>query len=199
VLSHLDDRLAFLTIGRRTALPKDQTLRATLDWSYQLLPEAEQRLLDLLAVFEGGFTLDAAAAVANEDDQTITMDGIGNLVAKSLVAQDGSAPSSRWRLLETIRVYALEKLVNSGEAEHAWRRHARYFCDIFAPAGSGSPLRSTRIDFARSVREIDNVRIALDWSFSSLGDRALGIDLGLVAPCVDGRMPRALRAGVAHF
>jgi predicted ATPase/DNA-binding winged helix-turn-helix (wHTH) protein len=203
VLSHLDDRLAFLTIGRRTALPKDQTLRATLDWSYQLLPEAEQRLLDLLAVFEGGFTLDGAAAVASEDDQTIIMDGIGNLVAKSLIAQDGSGPSSRWRLLETIRVYALEKLVNSGEAQHAWRRHARYFCDIFAPVGRGSPLRSTRIDFARLVREIDNVRIALDWSFSSLGDKGLGIDLtaayvsvwlrlGLMAECRE-RCEQALR------
>jgi predicted ATPase/DNA-binding winged helix-turn-helix (wHTH) protein len=178
VASRLDDRLALLTGGRRTALPRHQTLRATLDWSYELLPESERCLLRHLAVFPAGFTLEAATAVvgdANSAASTV-VEGIANLVAKSLITLDGSTLSSRWRLLETIRVYALEKLAKSGEAEQAARRLAEFFRDLVAPScSSGSQLSIE--DLARHGREIDNVRAALDWSFSSMGDPAIGIML----------------------
>ena len=101
----LRDRFALLTSGRRTAVPRHRTLRATLDWSYELLPEPERLLLRRLAVFPAGFTIDAAAAVMRESgfDTPSVQDGIANLVSKSLVALDQSGDSSRWHLLETIR------------------------------------------------------------------------------------------------
>jgi predicted ATPase len=119
----LDDRFAVLTRGRRTALPRQQTLRATIDWSYELLPEPERRLLCRFAVFPAGFTLEAATAVMGENGgapMTVGY-GIASLVAKSIVSRDGSSPAGRWRLLETIRAYALEKSPKSGRP---MRRHA---------------------------------------------------------------------------
>jgi predicted ATPase/DNA-binding winged helix-turn-helix (wHTH) protein len=108
----LSDRFTMLTNGRRTALPRHQTLRATLDWSYQLLPAPERLLLCRLAIFPAGFTLDAAVAAMQDAgiDAPSVIEGIANLVAKSLVAVDQSDAAARWFLLETIRAYALEKL-----------------------------------------------------------------------------------------
>src|SRR5215472_2522327 len=101
--ARLDDRFGVLTSGRRTALPRQQTLRATIDWSYELLPEAERSLLRRLAVFAGGFTLEAAAAVAGGAAIDVPLiDSIANLVAKSLVVFEASTSPTRWRLLETI-------------------------------------------------------------------------------------------------
>src|SRR5229473_1106283 len=176
--SRLDDRLALLTGGRRTALPRHQTLRATLDWSYELLPDSERRLLRHLAVFPAGFTLEAATAVAGDASSSgsTVVEGIANLVAKSLVTLDGSTLSGRWRLLETIRAYALEKLAKTGEAERAARRLAEFFRDLVAPSCNSGSQPSIE-ELARHGREIDNVRAALDWSFSSMGDPAIGIML----------------------
>ena len=139
VAAGLHDRFALLTRGRRTALPRHRTLRGVLDWSYELLSEAEQHLLRHLAVFSGGFTVDAAAAVVNDGavDPSSVMDGLANLVAKSLVVLDRDT-ASRWYLLETIRAYALEKLARQGEAESAAQRHATYFRDLFSQSASGS-------------------------------------------------------------
>jgi predicted ATPase len=179
VAAGLHDRFALLTAGRRTALPRQRTLRATLDWSYELLPETERRLLRRLAVFAGGFTADAATAVMTDtgSDAPAVLDGIGNLVAKSWVALDKSGAGARWTLLETIRAYALEKLAESGENNDAQRRHAAYFRDLFALQTRDARSSLSDDDLARRVREIDNVRAALDWSFSPAGDRAIGIDL----------------------
>ena len=179
VALRLDDRLAFLGGGRRTALPRHQTLRATLDWSYELLPDWESRLLRHLAIFPAGFTLEAATAVVSDASSagSTVVEGIANLVAKSLVTLDGSTPSSRWRLLETIRVYTLEKLAKAGEAEQAARRHAEFFRDFVASSATGSRSRPSIEEIARCGREIDNVFAALDWSFSPVGDPAIGIML----------------------
>jgi predicted ATPase/DNA-binding winged helix-turn-helix (wHTH) protein len=197
----LRDRLALLAGGHRTALPRHRTLRATLDWSYDLLPEEEQQLLRRLAIFRAGFTLDAAAAVMSGTalDRSAVTTGIANLVGKSLVALDKSDGATRWYLLETIRAYALDRLVEHGEADIAARHHARYFCALFAlpPPASGP-----RGDLAPRIREIDNVRAALDWSFSTAGDRAVGahltaayapawLNLSLMGECRD-RSERAL-------
>jgi predicted ATPase/DNA-binding winged helix-turn-helix (wHTH) protein len=179
VASRLDDRLALLGGGRRTALPRHQTLRATLDWSYELLPDWERRLLRHLAVFPAGFTLEAATAVASDANSagSTVVEGIANLVAKSLVTLDGSTPSNRWRLLETIRVYALEKLAKSDEGEQAARRHAEFFRGFVAASAPDSRSRPSLEEIARYGREIDNVCAALDWSFSPVGDPSIGIML----------------------
>ena len=204
VLSRLDERFGLLTGGRRTAIPRHQTLRATLDWSYDLLPGPEQRLLRRLGIFAAGFTLEAASAVMSDQGHAASalLEQIANLVAKSLVALDGSTPTGRWRLLETIRGYALEKLADSGETEQIARRCAEYFRDLVRPAMHGSPVMPTAEDMARYGREIDNVRAALDWSFSPAGDAAIGVvltaayapvwlDLSLVVECRE-RIDRAL-------
>ena len=179
----LDDRFRLLTTGRRTALPRHQTLRAALDWSYELLPELERCLLRRLAVFPAGFTLEAATAVMSDagDASTAVAERIASLVAKSLLAPDGSAPSGRWRLLETIRAHALEKLAASGEAEQAARRHAEFFRDLFAAPAATAQLKSGIGDITYCVREIDNVRAALDWAFSPEGDASIGVALTAVA------------------
>src|SRR5262249_48614693 len=115
--ARLDDRFRLLTGGLRTALPRQQTLRATLDWSYELLPTIEQTVLRVLAVFAGGFTLEAATAVvtANDLDAPEVLDIVTNLAAKSLVVVEIADAGAPYRLLETTRVYALEKLAESGE------------------------------------------------------------------------------------
>lgn len=177
--ARLDDRFAVLTRGRRTALPRQQTLRATIDWSYELLNESERHLLCRLAVFPAGFTLDAAATVLDDSDDALASiaEGVAGLVTKSLVSRDGPAQAGRWRLLETIRAHALEKLVESGELSAASRKHAEFFRDLIVPAGTNEVLRLSIEDVARFGREIDNVRAALDWSFSSGGDAGIGVFL----------------------
>jgi predicted ATPase/DNA-binding winged helix-turn-helix (wHTH) protein len=178
VAERLNDRFSLLTAGRRTALPRHQTLRATLDWSSELLPDAERRLLQRLAIFVAGFTLEAATAVMGATDATSSAvaEGIASLAAKSLVSLDASVPSGRWRLLETIRVYALEKLAENGDAELIARRHAEFFRDVFAPAAE-SP-RVALDDLPHYIRDIDNLRAALDWAFSRDRDD-VGLRIGL--------------------
>ncbi len=179
VAARLDDRFALLTAGRRTALPRHQTLRATLDWSYGLLTESEKHCLRNLAVFPAGFTLDAAAFVMGTAGRTLSrhLDDISNLVAKSLVTPDGSAPADRWRLLETVHAYAQGKLSDADEAAHARRRHAAFYRDLVMNAAPASALEPTTAGLAICVREIDNVRAAIDWAFSAEGDASLGIVL----------------------
>jgi predicted ATPase len=179
VSAGLRNRFALLTRGRRTALPRQRTLRATLDWSYELLPDAERRLLRHLAVFPGGFTVDPAAAVMADAglDTAMMTDCIANLVTKSLIALDPTPGSARWYLLETIRAYALEKLAEHAEAGVAAEHHALYFRNLLRPQALGARSSLSDEDLARCVREIDNIRAALDWSFSSAGDQAIGIDL----------------------
>jgi len=170
----LRDRFSLLTTGRRTALARHRTLRAALDWSYELLPEAERQLLRHLAIFAGGFTLSAAVAVTVGTGLagSAIMEGLGNLVEKSLVALDRSGTGSRWYMLETIRAYAIEKLEEHDEFVAAARRHATYFGNLFEPS-----LRLSHDEFTARIREIDNVRAALDWSFSRRGDETTGIAL----------------------
>jgi predicted ATPase/DNA-binding winged helix-turn-helix (wHTH) protein len=178
VAAGLHDHFALLTGGRRTALSRHRTLRGVLDWSYDLLSAAEQRLLRHLAIFTGGFTVEAAAAVvsAGVADVSSVMEDIANLVAKSLVTLDRDV-ASRWYLLETIRAYAATKLDEHGERGAAVRRHAAYFRDLFPWSWLASSSAVSTDDRASRIREIDNVRAALDWCFSAGGDRALGLNL----------------------
>jgi predicted ATPase/DNA-binding winged helix-turn-helix (wHTH) protein len=178
VAARLDDRFRLLTEGHRTALARHQTLRATLDWSYELLTETEQCLLRRLAIFVAGFTLEAAIYVMRESDLETSqvVEGIANLIAKSLVAVDGSS-SRRWRLLETVRAYALEKATEAGEVELAARFHARFFQESFAHSAANIRPNHAVQDVDNASRELDNVRAALDWSFSTSGDETIGIEL----------------------
>src|SRR6266536_4214324 len=132
VAARLDDRFRLLTGGSRT-LPRHQTMRATLDWSYELLSESERVVLRRLGVFVGAFTLDAASAVAAGVDipASEVAESVANLVGKSLVSADVGGALVDYRLLETTSAYAREKLIESGELEDFARRHAEYYRDLF--------------------------------------------------------------------
>jgi len=130
--AHLDDCLGFLTGGYRTSAPRHRTLRATLDWSFDLLTEAEQKVLRRLAIFVGCFTLEAAGAVAADSNhpEFEIIDQVAELVAKSLVAADLGDLEPRYRLPEITRAYALNELAESGEGKALARRHAEYYRDL---------------------------------------------------------------------
>ena len=181
--ARLDDRFRLLTRGRRTALPRHQTLSATLDWSYELLSDSERVVLRRLAVFAGSFTLPAASTVASSGELAASdvADSVANLVAKSLVTADFSDATVTYRLFETMRAYALEKLAASGERSMLGRRHAEYFRELFAHAELEWEKQSPSQWLATYGRFIDNVRAALDWAFSNEGDPDLGVSLSVVA------------------
>jgi predicted ATPase/DNA-binding winged helix-turn-helix (wHTH) protein len=181
--ARLGDCLHLLTGGRRTALPRHQTLRATLDWSYQLLPEPERVVLRRLAIFAGGFTLHAASTIAaiGEIVGTDILDCVANLVAKSLVAADLGGATGWYRLLETTRAYALEILTQSGEFEQVARRHAEYCRDLFEQAEVELQTRPAAEWLAAYGRRIDNLRAALDWAFSPGADASIGVALTAAA------------------
>jgi predicted ATPase len=130
--ARLEDRLAVLTRGRRTAPPRQQTLRAAIDWSYDLLPPGEQAVLRRAAIFAGDFTMDTAGAVCGSTGLKTAniFEAIANLTAKSLIAADISGETTHYRLLETTRAYAGEKLAGSGELERVRRLHAEAIRDL---------------------------------------------------------------------
>jgi predicted ATPase/DNA-binding winged helix-turn-helix (wHTH) protein len=176
--ARLDNRFQVLAGGRRTALPRHQTLRATLDWSYGLLGEIERTVLHRLAIFAGGFTLGAAGAVAAVTMTEAEVVGrIADLVAKSLVSVESGSAGPRYRLLETMRLYALEKLGESGEFQTLARRHAEYYRVLMGRAEAN--WEGTRMPewIATYAPEIDNVRTAFDWAFGGEHDRRLGMEL----------------------
>lgn len=181
--ARLDDRFHLLTGGRRTALPRHQTLRATLSWSHELLAEPERLILRRLGVFAGSFGLEAASAVvaSAEITRSAIVNGLSNLAAKSLVTANFVSTIGRYRLLETTRSYALEKLAESGEMAMVSRCHAKYYCDFFERGEvelKGHPSGEWLADFGR---QIDNLRAALDWAFSPYGDASIGIALTAAA------------------
>jgi predicted ATPase/DNA-binding winged helix-turn-helix (wHTH) protein len=179
----LDDRFRLLASGRRTALPRHQTLRGTLDWSYELLTEREQVGLRRLAIFAGGFTMGAAREVLADEEITarLVVDCVASLVAKSLVTADHGGAMPRYRLLETTRAYALEKLVDAGEFDAVARRHARRYLDIFECAEAEAETRPTDEWLADYVPRIDNLRAGLNWAFSPVGDASIGVALTAAA------------------
>ncbi len=193
VAEQLDDRFRLLTRGRRTALPRHQTLRAALDWSYEFLPEAEQTLLRRLAVFAGGFTLEMASALAADEGGVgpDVVDGIANLVSRSLIAADVSGATGSYRLLDTTRAYALAKLDESGESDCVRRRHAERMLEVLQRASAewekGSPHAGW---LARHAQHIDDLRSSLDWAFSPAGDAELGVSLTFAAIPLWFQLPR---------
>ncbi|MBV8320503.1 MAG: transcriptional regulator, partial [Hyphomicrobiales bacterium] len=176
------DRFRILSGGRRTALPRHQTLRATLDWSYALLSGPERVILRRLAVFAGVFRLEAARAVvaSREITPVEVVDGIANLVAKSLVSAV-TGGGTRYRLLDTTRTYALQRLAESGEREQLARRHAEYYRNLFERAEAECETRATADWLAEYAPKIANLRAALEWAFSPDGDPAIGVALTAAA------------------
>jgi predicted ATPase len=162
----LDQRFRLLTGGSRTVLPRQQTLRATVDWSYELLSEAERVLFDRLAVFSGGFPIEAAEDVGAGGalPAADVLDVLLRLVDKSLVvAEAGAAGPDRYRLLETLRQYARERLLTRDEADAVSERHAAYYLALAerAERESYGPAQAEWLDWFR--REHDNLRAALRW------------------------------------
>jgi predicted ATPase/DNA-binding winged helix-turn-helix (wHTH) protein len=183
VAASLDDRFGMLTGGRRTALPRHQTLRATMDWSYELLPEPERLVLRRLAVFAGDFTAEAASLVAPDSEigASAVVRSLANLVTKSLVALEAGGPIAHHRLHETTRVYALEKLVESGEFDQVACRHATYYRDLFDRAEIELETLPAPEWLARYGSQIGQVRAALDWAFSPTGAAEVGVALTVAA------------------
>ena len=179
VMSRLDNRFAILTGGRRTALPRHRTLRAMLDWSYDLLPGMERTTLQRIAVFAGGFTLEAACAVAarTEADTPEIADAIVSLVAKSLISVDPSVDRPRYEILETVRAYALEKLAEADGVHSAKLRHARYFQVLFQQAEAERGSRPISDWLTTYGPEIDNVRTAIDWAFAVDDGVSMAVEL----------------------
>jgi predicted ATPase/DNA-binding winged helix-turn-helix (wHTH) protein len=181
--ARLDNRFRLFTRGRREALQRHQTLRATLDWSYDLLPEAERAILRRLAVFAGVFTPDSASVVAASLEVTASdvIEGIANLVAKSLVTAEIDDVGVCYRLLDTTRAYAFEKLSESGELDRLARQHAEHFRDFFQRVESEWEAQPTGEWLATYGGQFDNMRSALDWAFSPSGDAELGVALTVAA------------------
>jgi predicted ATPase/DNA-binding winged helix-turn-helix (wHTH) protein len=178
----LEDRFRVLTHGRRTALPRHQTLRATFDWSYQLLSSGDQAALRRLSVFSGYFTADDAAAVIGRDDRlTDVGEGLASLHDKSLVAASPPGEMLRYSLLETARAYAQEKLIEAGEADLCRRRHAEHTRAAFDMAQAEWGRRPVRDWLQAYSGQLGNLRAALDWAFSSEGGGAIGAALTAAA------------------
>jgi predicted ATPase/DNA-binding winged helix-turn-helix (wHTH) protein len=177
----LDDRFRLLTSGRRTAVPRHQTLGATLDWSYELLPELERTALRRLAVFVGDFWLESAAEVAAETSLAQFTDTMANLVTKSLVAVDLRSDPAHYRLLDTTRIYSRDKLTKAGEYDEAVRRYAEHYRALFSRALAECETVPKDAWLATYARQIDNLRAVLDWAFSPRGDAELGVALTIAA------------------
>ncbi len=179
IADRLDDCFGLLADGGRTALPRHQTLHATVDWSHELLPDEEQVLFRRLSVFAGGFTLEAAESVCAgeelERDEVLGL--LSHLVDKSLVVAREGGGEARYRLLETMRQYGREKLNKSGGEAEVERRHARYYMGL----AEGAERELGGLDQARWLTRLetehDNLRMALFWSLGDRGDVGLGVRL----------------------
>ena len=175
----LDDRFRLLVVGRRTAMPRHQTLRATLAWSFDLLELEDRAVLCRLAIFAGPFTLDAASAILASEQMSRwrVIEAIGNLVAKSLISAELRQGPVHYRLLDSTRIFALEMLRAEDGLAGLARRHAEHFRDRMQQAEAEWESSPPEAWLTQYGRDIDNVRAAHDWAFSPGGDAAIGLAL----------------------
>jgi predicted ATPase/class 3 adenylate cyclase len=171
----LDERFRLLTGGDRSALPRQQTMRALIDWSYELLTDDERELFRKLSIFAGGFTLEAAAAVCSSHaiDEMAVLDLLSSLVDKSLVQAELVADGTRYRLLESTRDYARDKLTERGEDSATAQVHANTFLALAEKLDASYDSTPDRAWTMQSEPEMENWRAALEWSLNSRGDVAL--------------------------
>ena len=174
----LDDRFRLLTVGARTALPRQQTLRAVVDWSYDLLFEDERRLFARLSVFAGGCDLDAAEAVCADDQVPAgeVLDVLSRLVDKSLVAAPDAGRDARFIQLQTLWQYGRDRLDESGEADAMCARHGAYYRQMAEDAHEGLRGATGPMWRERLTSELGNLRAALDW-FIARGDADAALSL----------------------
>jgi predicted ATPase/class 3 adenylate cyclase/DNA-binding CsgD family transcriptional regulator len=194
----LHDRFRLLTGGARTVVRRQQTLRASVDWSHALLTEPERLVFARLAVFMGGFDLDAAEAVAGGGDveRFQVLDLLTLLVDKSLVVAESASGRTRYRLLETVRQYALEKLGESGEADAVRARHRDHYLAMAAMLDTPAPTgHERRLDQADT--EIDNLRAAFVWSRENSNTALASQLVSSLQPLWLGR--GRIREGLAWF
>jgi len=169
IASRLDDAFRLLTGGSRTALPRQQTLRALIDWSYNLLSEHEKILFRRLAVFAGGWTMEAAESVCSGEgvEQDDVLDLMAHLVDKSLIMVTREGTESRYRRLETIRQYAREKFLEAGGSEITRDRHLAYYVKLVEQA-EPELYRSNQLRWLNRLDdELDNLRMALEWALAT--------------------------------
>jgi predicted ATPase len=179
LLSQLQGRLPPLAAGNQSSLERHLTLRATLDWSFNLLDRCEQTCLRRLSVFCGGFTLESAAAVivGQQIDPGVVCVSITQLVAKSLLSVEVGDEEVFYRLLDTTRRYALEKLEHAAECEETRERHAERCLALMQQAQSDWEMTPTALWIERYARGLEDLRAALDWSLNGVGPGSLGIRL----------------------
>lgn len=180
VAARLEDRARLLTGGRRTALPRHQTLTATLDWSYDALSEPEQMALRRLSVFAGSFTLDGAQALATDDPDFSSdiVEVVASLVSKSLLNAEVTTAVGHYRLLDTTKAYALKKLMESGEFRLTAQRHAVHIQQLLERASVHAATSSSTAAAARLSAEsklIDEARSVINWAYSGGGNLESGI------------------------
>lgn len=168
IARRLDDRFRLLTKGSHTVLERHQTLRATIDWSYNLLNADEKKLLSRLSIFRGGWTLEAAERICvKQQGEFDILDVLSDLIDKSLVIMDGSGDEARYHLLETTRQYALEKLREVFESELLHNQHLAYFVEL-AEKGNRKITGRHQAEVINLLNaELDNFRTALEWCVSS--------------------------------
>jgi predicted ATPase/DNA-binding SARP family transcriptional activator len=188
ILKRLDDRFNLLTGGLRTALPRHKTLRATIEWSYELLSQIERILFQRLAVFVGGWTLEAAEAVCsgNGIETSEVLDLLSHLVDKSLALAEAMSDGTRYRRLETIRQFAAEKLLASGEGHQLRQQHCAYYLDLAERADRETYWPDKQKWKERLEIEDDNFRTALEWCVSEESTEAALRLLGFWA--INGRL-----------
>jgi predicted ATPase/DNA-binding winged helix-turn-helix (wHTH) protein len=174
----LDNRFSLLWHGRRTGVPRHQTMNAMLDWSYNLLPEQERVVLSRLSVFVGDFTVEAACSVASETEaeEASSTEALESLVTKSLISTTEVSKSTYHRLLDTTRAYARAKLAERGEADRIARRHVEYY-SRFLQRDEVTRSKIGQHDFSLYAPHIGNLRAALEWALSDRGDPAFGTAL----------------------
>lgn len=167
IAQHLDDRFRLLTSGSRTSAERQRTLLAMMDWSYELLTDREQALLRRLSVFTGGFDLEAAVAVASNESifEFEVLDLLGRLVETSMV-QFEQRPTPRYRLLETVRHYATDRLESAGEADDAREQHAQHYA-LVARQVAALFLTNAGDALDAGQRELPNMRTAMTWAFDT--------------------------------
>jgi predicted ATPase/class 3 adenylate cyclase/DNA-binding XRE family transcriptional regulator len=177
ISERLDDCFRLLTGGSRTALPRHQTLQAAIDWSYDLLTDQERALFRRLAVFAGGWSLEAAEAIGRGDNvvESNLLDLLIHLAEKSLIVVN--VDGERYGMLETVRQYAKEQLITNGEAETCHHAHLEYFLKLAEDAEPHLKRAGQMKWFKRLEAELDNLRVALDWSVSSGVGREAGLKL----------------------
>jgi predicted ATPase len=185
---NLDDHLRILTIGRRTAPPRQQTMRATIDWSYNLLSAEEQRVFERLSAFIGGCTLATAKRVCSADDvpHEDILGILSSLIRKSLVLADVETAEARFSMLESFRQYARAKLVDRGEEHDVARRHALASLDVAEWFNLACDSVNARLVRESVLHEPANWRAALQWALAERNDVVLGQRLaGTLGPCFD--------------